>query len=134
LFAVSTESGDFNFFRGVHHDAIGNDFGFEAGIAKFLGNILGGGEIFFRTGNVRSGGKNFQLFTGEGGAGDLQKFLVQLALRGGITKAEHGGRRHRRGRSCGWTGRSGCLSKEKGGKQKERRGTQNQWGFSQGEG
>jgi hypothetical protein len=25
------------------------------------------------------------------------------------------------------------LSKEKGSKQKERRGTQNQWGFSQGE-
>ena len=41
LFAISTEGGDFNFFRGVHHDAIGNDFGFEAGIAKFLCDDIG---------------------------------------------------------------------------------------------
>ena len=134
LLAISSESGDFHFFRRVHHDAIRNDFGFEAGIAKFLCNILGGGEIFFRAGNVGRGGKDFQFFTGKGGAGNLEKLLVELALRGCISEAEHGGRRHGSGRSCGWTWRSGCLSREEGGKQKERRGTQNQRGFSQGEG
>jgi hypothetical protein len=64
----------------VHQHTVGNDLGFKAGGAEFLGDILRGLQILGRGGDVRCGSKNLQRFAGKLCAGHGKKALLDGGL------------------------------------------------------
>ena len=72
----------------VHPDAVFDNFGFEAGIAKFLGDVVGGGLVLRSAGHVRRLGQDAQVLFGQLRIGHGQEAAFHSVFGGGIAKAK----------------------------------------------
>ena len=81
---------DADFQRIVHPDFVFDDFGVEAGVAEFLGDVVGGGFVFDGARHVRSLGQDAEMFFGELGIGDGEESGFGRGLGGGVAEAEDG--------------------------------------------
>ena len=77
-------------FRGiVHPDAVFDNFGFEAGIAKLPGDVVGCGLVLRSTGHVRRLGQDAQVLFGQLRVGYSQKAAFHSVFGGGIAIAKN---------------------------------------------
>ena len=75
-------------FGVVDEDAVGNDFGIEAGGAELLRDVFGGFAVFRGRGEVGLGGEDFEVLTGQFGIGDGEEFFFNAGLGGEVRVAE----------------------------------------------
>ncbi len=89
--AARVQGFDADGFGVVDEDAVGDDFGFEAGGAELLRDIFGGFAVFRGGGEVGLGGEDFEVLAGEFGIGDGEEFFFDAGLGGEVGVAEDGG-------------------------------------------
>ncbi len=80
-----------DFGRIVDPDAVLDNFSFQAGLAEFLRDVVGGGLVFWSPGHVRRLSQGAQVRLREFGIGNREKAALDRRFSGGILESKDRG-------------------------------------------